>query len=125
MPADVRAHTVHATSTETFGRVLASARHHHVVVDGPAENGCPGEALTPAELFLAGVATCGVELLHVIAAAEDVPLQGVTADVSGSVDRSRQARTDVTVFSSVRLHLELAGIGDEAAAALVEAFKRR
>ena len=58
---------VQARSTETFGRGLCSARNHHFVVDGPVQNGCPGEAITPAELFLAGVAACGVELVQVIA----------------------------------------------------------
>ena len=53
---DVREYSVHAASTDTFGRVLATARNHHFVVDGPVNNGCPGEAVTPAELFLAGVA---------------------------------------------------------------------
>ncbi len=49
-------YVVRSASTATFGRVLLSARDQHIVVDGPAQNGCPGEALTPAELFLGGVA---------------------------------------------------------------------
>ena len=53
---DVREYAAQAASTDTFGRVLTSARNHHFVVDGPVQNGCPGEAITPAELFLAGVA---------------------------------------------------------------------
>ena len=53
--ADVREYSVQAASTDTFGRVLTSTRNHHLVVDGPVQNGCPGEAITPAELFLAGV----------------------------------------------------------------------
>jgi hypothetical protein len=35
-------YVVRAESTGTFGRVLLAARHHHVVVDGPVKNGCPG-----------------------------------------------------------------------------------
>ena len=62
----IRSYAVRARSTDTFGRVLCSARNHHLVVDGPVQNGCPGEAIAPAELFLAGVATCGVELVHAI-----------------------------------------------------------
>ncbi len=58
---------VQALSTDIFGRVLCSARNHHFVVDGPVQNGCPGEAITPAEMFLGGVAACGVELMQVIA----------------------------------------------------------
>ena len=54
--ADVRDYTVRARSTDTFGRVLAKARDHHFVIDGPVHNGCPGEAIAPTELFLGGVA---------------------------------------------------------------------
>jgi hypothetical protein len=72
---EVRQYELQARSTETFGRVLCSARTHHFVVDGPLLNGCPGEAITPGELFLSGVATCGVELVQVLARAQQVPLQ--------------------------------------------------
>jgi hypothetical protein len=72
---EVRQYELRARSTETFGRVLCSARTHHFVVDGPLQNGCPGEAITPGELFLSGVATCGVELVQVLARAQQVPLQ--------------------------------------------------
>ena len=69
--AEVRRYGVSARSTDTFGRVLWSCRDQHFVADGPVWNGCPGEAVTPGELFLAGVATCGVELLQVLARASD------------------------------------------------------
>jgi uncharacterized OsmC-like protein len=95
------------------------------VVDGPVQNGCPGEALTPAELFLAGIATCGAELIQVIAREERVPLGGVGVTVTGTVDRSRQPRPDVTVFTAVRVELVLAETDPARAAALVEGFKRR
>jgi hypothetical protein len=44
--ADIREYQVRVSSTGTFGR-LCNSRHHHFVVDGSAQNGCPGEALTP------------------------------------------------------------------------------
>jgi hypothetical protein len=47
--------------------VLCTARDQHFVIDGPVQNGCPGEAVTPPEAFLTGVAACGVELVQVIA----------------------------------------------------------
>jgi uncharacterized OsmC-like protein len=121
----VRSYDVDARSTDVFGRVLWSCRDQHFVADGPVQNGCLGEAVTPAELFLAGIATCGVELLQVIARAENVPLGKVGARISGSIDRERPVREDVTVFSSVRLELELAGVGKGEAERLVEQFKRR
>ncbi len=71
---EVRQYELQARSTETFGRMLCSARTHHFVVDGPLQNGCPGEAITPGELFLSGIAACGVELVQVLARAQQVPL---------------------------------------------------
>jgi uncharacterized OsmC-like protein len=121
----LRQYDVAARSTPTFGRVECSARNHHFIVDGPVQNGCPGEELTPPELFLAAVASCGVELVHVIARDEGTPLDRVVVDITGTVDRARQPRTDVTVFTSVRLRFALHGVDGARAAALVEGFKRR
>ena len=118
-------YTVHASSTSTFGRVLLDARDQHLVVDGPIANGCPGEAVTPAELFLGGVASCAVELVGVIARDRGVALAGVEAEMGGVIDRAHEVRSDVTVFRSVSLRFTLRGVGDEDAAALVEAFKGR
>jgi uncharacterized OsmC-like protein len=103
--ADLREYRVHARSTDTFGRVLASARQQHLVLDGPIENSCPGEAITPGEMFLAGVACCGVELIQVLARDRELSLRGVTASIHGVVDRGHPVRPDLTLFNSV--HLEL------------------
>jgi uncharacterized OsmC-like protein len=121
----IREYDVRARSTDVFGRVLCSARDHHFVVDGPVQNGCPGEELTPPELFLSAVASCGVELLHVIARDTGVPLQRAHVTIHGVVDRARQARQDVTVFNSMHIDFEIAGADDAQAASLVEGFKRR
>jgi uncharacterized OsmC-like protein len=123
--ADLRRYAAKARSTETFGRVLSSCRDHHFVVDGPVWNGCPGEAVTPGELFLAAVASCGVELLHVIARERDVGLRRVGVAVQGTIDRSRPVREDLALFNSVRLDMELEGVGEQEAGQLVEAFKGR
>jgi uncharacterized OsmC-like protein len=124
-PSAVRHVEVRAESAPTFGRVLCSARTQHFVVDGPAQNGCPGEALTPPEIFLSGVASCGVELIHVLARDGGMPLERVAVTVNGTIDRSRQPRADVTVFTAVHLRFVLSGTDGAAAAALVEGFKRR
>jgi uncharacterized OsmC-like protein len=116
---------VRSASTATFGRVLLSARDQHLVVDGPAQNGCPGEAMTPAELFLGGVAACAAELVQVIARQEGMPLSGVETEVAGTVDRAHTLRSDLTVFSAAALRFTFHGIGDEDGGALVEAFKGR
>ena len=124
-PSPIREYQVRARSTDVFGRVLCSAREHHFIVDGPVQNGCPGEEVTPPELFLSAVAACGVELLHVIAKDQDVPLARVGVTIDAKVDRSDQPRTDVTIFNSVQLRFTLGGTDASRAAALVEGFKRR
>jgi uncharacterized OsmC-like protein len=118
-------YVVRAASTDVFGRVLLDARDQHLVVDGPVANGCPGEAVTPAELFLGGVASCAVELVQVLARQQGVALTGVSAEMGGTIDRQHEVRDDVTIFRSVSLQFVLRGVGDEDAAALVEAFKGR
>jgi uncharacterized OsmC-like protein len=122
---ETRRYDVRARSTDTFGRVLWSCRDQHFVADGPVQNGCPGEAVTPAELFLAGIATCAVELVQVIAKADDVPLRAVRAEITGQLDPANPVRDDVNVFNSVRLSFELAGVTEEQGRELVEGFKRR
>jgi uncharacterized OsmC-like protein len=122
---NVREYTLHAASTEIFGRVLTSARNHHFVVDGPVQNGCPGEALTPVELFLAGVATCGVELVGVMAKAESIALSHVSVDIQGTIDRSHPVRSDVSLFNSVRLQFRMKGVTKQQGDLLVEKFKGR
>lgn len=116
---------VQARSTETFGRVLCSARNHHFVADGPTQNGCPGEAITPAELFLSSVAACGVELMQVIARKKKLPLSAASVAISGMVDRSKQARTDFTLFNSIRLQFRLKGVTGEQGAEIIEIFQGR
>jgi uncharacterized OsmC-like protein len=119
-----RRYATSAASTDTFGRVLCRARNHHLVVDGPVQNGCPGEAITPAEMFLASVAACGVELIQVFAGQDGIPLQRVQVEVAGAVDRSKPIRPDVTVFQWCTLDFDLTGITDEQAAHLVARFKK-
>ena len=121
----IRQYEVAARSTDTFGRVLCSAREHHFIVDGPVQNGCPGEELTPPEVFLSGIAACGVELVQVIAKEQGAPLGKVALTLHGMLDRSRQSRTDVTVLNSVRLEFVISGTDGATAAQLVEGFKRR
>ena len=118
-----RRYAVRARSTDTFGRVLWSCRDQHFVADGPVHNGCPGEAITPAELFLAGIASCGVELLEVIARAEEVPLQTASVKIAGEIDPANPVRTDVSVFNSIRLSFRLQGVTEEQGAHLIERFK--
>ena len=121
----IREYDVAARTTDVFGRVLCQARTHHFVVDGPVQNGCPGEELTPPEVFLSAVASCGVELVQVIARHTKVDIGPVSVAIHGIVDRSRQARTDVTLFNTITMDFTVRGTDGASAAALVEGFKRR
>lgn len=123
--SDIRQYEVRAASTDTFGRVLCSARSHHFIIDGPQQNGCPGEEVTPAEFFLAGVAACGVELIQVLAKSSNVPLSGIGVKIQGAMDRSKPVRPDLALFNSVRLHFQMQGVTDQQARQLVETFKGR
>ena len=120
-----REYDVSARSTDVFGRVLCSAREHHFIIDGPVQNGCPGEEVTPIEAFLSAVAACGVELIHVIAKTENFALDRVAVTVHGWSDRAKQSRTDVTTLNGVSLDFTIWGADAAGAAALVESFKRR
>jgi len=124
-PSTLREYDVAARSTDVFGRVMCSARNHHIIVDGPIQNDCPGEELTPAEVFLSAVAACGVELIHVIAKDQSAPLQRVAVTIHGVVDRANQARSDLTTFNSVQLDFTLWGVDKSQASALVTGFQGR
>jgi uncharacterized OsmC-like protein len=120
-----RRYAAEARSTDVFGRVLCDCREHHFVVDGPVHNGCPGEEVTPGELFLAGVASCGVELLQVFAKEEGLPLQAVRVEIAGEIEPANPVRSDLSVFNRVRLALQLEGVTRDEAEHLVERFKGR
>lgn len=122
---NVREYAAHGQSTETFGRVLCSARDQHWVADGPAQNGCPGEAVGPAELFLAGIAACGVELVQVLARDDGTPLSTVNVTIQAFQNRDAPARQDYSTFNSVRVSFELGGVSQQQAQDLIERFRRR
>jgi len=105
--------------------VLLSARSQHFVADGPVQNGCPGEAVGPAELFLSGVAACGVELLQVLAKDQNVPLRSVQATIEAVQDPARRTRDDVSTFTSVRMAIRMSGVSNDQAEDLVAQFRRR
>jgi uncharacterized OsmC-like protein len=122
---DIREYSAQARSSDTFGRVLVDARDQHLVVDGPVQNGCPGEAITPGEMFLAGVASCAVELVQVIAREEGITVGPVGVAINGTIDRANPVRTDFSLFNEVRMQFELDGVTEQQAAFLVDRFKAR
>jgi len=105
----VREYDVTARSTDVFGRVLCGVRDHHYIIDGPVQNGCPGQEVTPVEAFLSAVAAGGVELIQAIARDRQVSLRGPAVRIHGALDRSKQARADLTTLNSVALEFTLSG----------------
>jgi uncharacterized OsmC-like protein len=122
---DVRQYEAEARSTDAFGRVLCKARDHHFVIDGPVWNGCPGEALTPGEAFMAAIAACGVELVEVMAREDEVEVGPIEVSVRGAVDRDHPVREDVTVFNHVRMRFDVGGVTEGEAGALIERVQAR
>jgi uncharacterized OsmC-like protein len=120
-----RTYAVNARSTDTLGRVQCNARNHHFIIDGPVQAGFPGEAITPAEVFLAGIAACGVELVQALARDQKLPLSNVKVDIDGMMDRSKPVRQDVTVFNAVALNFQLAGVTQAQADDLIHRFRGR
>jgi uncharacterized OsmC-like protein len=123
--SSLREYDIAAKSTDVFGRVLCNARDHHFIVDGPVQNGCPGEEVTPPELLLSSVAACGVELVQVIAREQSQQIGAIEVAVHGVLDRANQARPNVTVYNRVHMTFTVRGTDGATAAQLVEAFKRR
>src|SRR5207302_10010327 len=72
---------VHSASTATMGRSLNQVRNHQLVIDEPTHLGGPGEEITPADAFLAGVSACGVLLVQSRARDSGVRLDRVEADI--------------------------------------------
>lgn len=123
--SDTRSYAIGARSTDTHGRVLCSVRNHHFIVDGPVQNGAPGEEVTPAELFLTGIASCGVELVQAFAKSESIPLTGVKVDITAMMDRANPVRKDVSVFNAVNIQFKLRGVSAAQGTALIDRFRGR
>ncbi len=123
--ADLREYDVTADTTATPGRVLCSVRNHHVIIDGPVQNGFPGEEMTPPEQFLSAVAACGVELVQMLAIKQELPPPNISVKIHAILDRANPVRQDYTVFNHVQVDCHLRGVTQELADELVEGFTRR
>ena len=124
-PATLREYDLAAKSTDVFGRVALDVRQHHFIIDGPVQNGCPGEEVTPAEMFLAAIAACGVELVQSFAKAQQLALRSVQVAISGALDRERPVRTDLSVLNWVKIEFALAGVTQSEAEEVIGRFRNR
>ncbi len=117
---DLVLNRVHSASTATPGRAVNQVRNHELVIDEPTHLGGPGEQITPAEAFLAGVSACGVLLVQGRARDTGVRLEQVEATIEGVRHRS-----DTSVFQRIEITFRLKGPSQAEAIELVEHYKRR
>src|SRR2546427_2367883 len=121
MPGDdLVVNRVHSTSTTTAGRALNQVRTHQLVIDEPTHLGGPGEEITPAEAFLAGVSACGLLLVQGRARETGVRLERVEAAIEGV-----RLRSDTSIFQRIEIRFRLTGPTQAAAVDLFEHYKRR
>lgn len=111
---------VRSYSTATPGRSLNNVRGHHFVIDEPTYAGGPGEEITPAEAFLAGVSSCGVLLVESFAKKDSVPLRRAEVTIEGTRNPSEPSR-----FEGISMRFELVGPTQAQADGLVERYKNR
>jgi uncharacterized OsmC-like protein len=105
--------TVLSSSSGTLGRSLNAAGRHHFVIDSPTL----AEEITSVDAFLAGISSCGVNLVERVAAERGVAVQRVEVTIEG-----RRRADSRSVFDSISLRFRLTGPGQAQAEALVGAY---
>src|SRR5947209_14045498 len=112
---DLVVNRVHSESTATPGRSISRVRDRELVIDEPTHLGGPGEQITPADAFLAGVSSCGVLLVQGRARDLNIPLEGIEVNLE-----ARRRRSDTSVFIGIDMHFRLTGPSQEQALELVD-----
>ena len=105
---------VRSYSSGTHGRSLNTVGHHHFVIDSPNL----GEEITSADAFLAGVSSCGVNLIERVARELGVPVVRTEVTIEGRRSRARPAD-----FERVAMHFTLVGPTQEQAELLVGSYQ--
>ena len=117
MTDDVITDRVRSTTSGVANRSLNQARANHFVID--SSSGTP-EAITSIEAFLAGVSSCGVNIVDREARTQGLPLERAQVDIE-----SHRAKSDTTLIASVDLRFTLTGVTQAQAEELVAAYTRR
>jgi uncharacterized OsmC-like protein len=110
---------VQSQTTSTPGRSINRVRTHELIIDEPVHAGGPGEAITPAEAFLAGVSACGVLLVQGRARSSSLLLTQAEA----SIEAVRR-RSDTSTFQRIDMRFRLFGVKEAQALELVEYYKQ-
>jgi uncharacterized OsmC-like protein len=116
MSVDRLVNTVRSYSSGTVGRSLNTVGHHHFVIDSPTL----GEEITSGDAFLAGISSCGVNLVEGAAKETGVALHRTEVTIDGV--RLRDKPSD---FEAINLRFVLTGPSQEQAEALVQRYKDR
>jgi uncharacterized OsmC-like protein len=106
--------TVHSYSSGTVGRSLNTVGHHHFVIDSPTL----GEEITSGDAFLAGISSCGVNLVERAAQDLGVPVRRTEVTIDGLRDRDAPS-----TFARIDLRFKLIGPSQEQAETLVGRYK--
>src|SRR5579872_5383508 len=93
---------VRSSSSGVPGRSLNQARSNHFVID--SSSGSP-EAVTSVESFLAGLSSCGVNLVGSEARGQGIPLQRIEVDIEAA-----RSADDHASFQSVSMRFLLTGV---------------
>src|SRR5436309_15689338 len=115
---DLVVNRVHSASTATPGRSINRVRDRQLVIDEPTHLGGPGEEVTPADAFLAGVSACGVLLVQGRARDTAVRLENIEVELEAVRHRS-----DTSVFQRIDMTFRLACPTQPLAVDLVEHCK--
>lgn len=105
---------VRSSSSGTPGRSLNTAGRHQFAIDSPQL----AEEITSADAFLAGISSCGVNLVERAAREQNVPLRHMTVTIEGLRRRDRPAD-----FARVRMRFEMTGPDQAQAEALAQRYK--
>ena len=113
------AYKVRSYSTGTLGRAICNARTHHFVADDAG-----GEEVGAGELFLSGIAACGVNMVERLANEGHIDLDWMDVGAEAWRDPDKSPG-DLTVYEAIRVNFEMWGVDDDQAHELVETWKRR
>ncbi|QNG38817.1 organic hydroperoxide resistance protein [Geodermatophilaceae bacterium NBWT11] len=83
----------------------------------PAEMGGPGGATNPEQLFAAGYSACFLSAVKMVARQQDATISDASVTAEVGVDTNGKGGFDLVVA----LHVELGGLDQSAADAIVEA----
>lgn len=106
--------SVRSTSSGTVGRSLNTVGRHHFIIDSPTV----AEEITSGDAFLAGISSCGVNLVERVAQELRIPVQRMEVTIDGYRDRRTPAQ-----FEWIDLRFTLIGPTQEQAEVLVGRYK--